>query len=169
MIAAGVLTPDDQVELLDGLIIEMVPQDPPHASTTDESSDYLKSLFRGKAKVRAQLPVTLSENSEPEPDIAVVRLDANLYRDRHPNPSDIFLLIEIADATLRRDRDHKSKLYAQADILEYWVVDVQNRQVIIFRDPKNGVYASQQILAQADFIAPVAFPDLTVHLQNLLI
>jgi Uma2 family endonuclease len=115
------------------------------------------------------LPITLSESSEPEPDIAVVRIDANLYRDRHPNPSDIFLLIEIADATLRRDRDHKNKLYAQADILEYWIVDVQNRQIIVFRNPKDGIYASQQIFTQTDLITPVAFPDLTVNLQNLLI
>jgi Uma2 family endonuclease len=169
MIASGVLTPDDRVELLDGQVIEMVPQDPPHASTTDEGSDYLKTLFAGRAKVRAQLPITLSEHSEPEPDIAVVRIDENRYRNRHPNAADIFLLIEIADATLKRDRTYKAKLYAQADVPEYWVIDVNQRQLTVFRDPQNGMYQSEVVLLATDRIAPLAFPDIAIELQNLVI
>jgi Uma2 family endonuclease len=169
MITSGVLTSDDRVELLDGQVIEMVPQDPPHASTTDEGSDYLKALFAGRAKVRAQLPVTLSDHSEPEPDIAVVRIDENRYRDRHPNPADIFLLIEIADATLKRDRTHKAKLYAQANVPEYWIVDVNQRQLIVFRDPQDGMYQSEAVLTATDRVAPLAFPDIAIELQNLLI
>jgi Uma2 family endonuclease len=169
MITSGVLTSDDRVELLDGHVIEMVPQDPPHASTTDEGSDYLKALFAGQAKVRAQLPVTLSNCSEPEPDIAVVRIDNNRYRDRHPNPADIFLLIEIADATLKRDRTHKAKLYAQANVPEYWIVDVNQRQLIVFRDPQDGMYQSEAVLTATDQIAPLAFPDVMIKLQSLFI
>jgi Uma2 family endonuclease len=169
MIASGVLTSDDRVELLDGQVIEMVPQDPPHASTTDEGSDYLKALFAGRAKVRAQLPVTLSDHSEPEPDIAVVRLDENRYRDRHPNPADIFLLIEIANATLTRDRSHKAKLYAQAEVPEYWVIDVNQRQAIIFRNPEGGIYQSEAVLTANDEITPIAVPELTVQLKNILL
>lgn len=169
MIESGILTADDRVELLDGYVTEMVPQDPPHASTADEGSDYLKALFNGRAKVRAQLPVTLSDHSEPEPDIAVVRLDQNRYRDRHPNPADIFLLIEVADATLTRDCTHKAKLCAQADVPEYWVVDVNQRQVIIFRNPQGGRYQFETALNSTDQIAPTAFPDLTVQLKNILV
>ncbi len=168
MIASGILTADEHVELLDGHIAEMVPQDPPHASTTDEGSDYLKAIFNGRAKVRAQLPVTLSDHSEPEPDIAVVCLDQNRYRDRHPNPADIFLLIEVADATLVRDRTYKAKLYAQAEVPEYWVVDVNQRQVIVFRNPQDGQYQVETVLSATDQIAPFAFPDLTVQLQHIL-
>ena len=140
MIATGVLTADNRVELLDGQVIERVPQDPPHASTTDEGSDYLKVLFAGRAKVWAQLPITLSNYSEPEPDIAMVRIDENRYRDRHPNPANIFLLVEIADTTLISDLTHKAKLYAQADVPEYWVISVKKRQATIFRNPEAGRY-----------------------------
>jgi Uma2 family endonuclease len=169
MIASGVLTSDDRVELLDGQVIEMVPQDPPHASTTDEGSDYLKALFAGRAKVRAQLPVTLSDYSEPEPDIAVVRIDNNRYRDRHPSPADIFLLIEIADATLKRDRTHKAKLYAQAKVPEYWIVNVNQSQLIVFRDPQDGIYQSEAVLTITDQIASLAFPEVMIKLQSLFI
>ncbi|MEO0825630.1 MAG: Uma2 family endonuclease [Cyanobacteria bacterium J06635_15] len=145
MLALGILTPDTPVELINGQIIEMVPQEPPHAATTDEGGDYLKALFAGKAKVRVQLPVTLTPDSEPEPDFAIVRIDANLYRDRHPGPEDIYLIIEVADSTLRRDRKYKAPMYAKAGILEYWVVDLKGSQVIVYRHPQNNVYGSEQI------------------------
>ena len=169
MIAIGLLTPDDRVELLDGQIVKMMPQDPPHASTIDESTDYLKTLFAGKAKVRAQLPITLTPDSEPEPDIAIVKIDPQRYRDRHPAPADVFLLIEIADSTLKHDRTHKSKIYARAGILEYWVVDINQRQVIVFRTPQVDGYQSEQVLAANTQLAAIAFPDVLVNLRNLLL
>ncbi|WNZ22952.1 Uma2 family endonuclease [Leptolyngbya sp. NK1-12] len=168
LIAAGILTSDDHVELLDGQIVEMVPQDPPHASATDEGADYLKALFAGRAKIRMQLPITLSSSSEPEPDIAVVRIDPNRYRDRHPTPEDVFLLIEIADTTLSHDCHHKAKLYAKAGILEYWVVNLNQRQIIVYRHPQGDTYQSEQTLEATDTIAPLAFPEITVALKNLL-
>jgi Uma2 family endonuclease len=169
LIAAGILTPDDRVELLDGQIVEMVPQDPPHASTTDEGSDYLKALFAGLAKVRAQLPITLAPDSEPEPDIAIVRIDPNRYRERHPGPQDIFLLIEIADSTLSRDRNRKAKVYAKAGIREYWIVNIGQQQLIVLKDPQAGLYQSEQILFANAQIAPEAFPDVMISVQNLLL
>lgn len=169
LIAAGILTSDDHVELLDGQIVEMVPQDPLHASTTDEGSDYLKALFAGRAKVRMQLPITLSSSSEPEPDIAVVRLDPNRYRDRHPTPEDVFLIIEIADTTLSHDRNRKARSYAQAGIPEYWVVNLKQRQVIVYRQPQGEAYQSEQILEATDTIAPLAFPEVRIELQTILL
>ncbi|XQQ07745.1 MAG: Uma2 family endonuclease [Leptolyngbya sp. IPPAS B-1204] len=168
LIAVGILTSDDHVELLDGQIVEMVSQDPPHASTTDEGSDYLKSLFAGRAKVRMQLPITLSSSSEPEPDIAVVRLDSNRYHDRHPTPEDVFLIIEIANTTLSHDRHRKAKLYAKAGIPEYWIVNLNQRQIIVYRHPQGDTYQSEQILETTDAITPLAFPEITVAFKNLL-
>jgi Uma2 family endonuclease len=165
MIASGVLTPDDRVELLDGQVIEMVPQDPFHASIIDEGSDYLKVLFAGRAKVRAQLPIVLSGYSEPEPSIAVVRIDENRYRDRHPNPTDIFLLVEIADASLKYNRTYKAKLYAQADVPEYWIIDVHHYQIIVFRHPKDGTYQAEEVLTDTDPVTPIAFPDISIKLD----
>lgn len=169
MIGAGILTPDDRVELLDGQIVEMAPQNPPHASTTDESADYLKALFAGQARVRTQLPITLAPNSEPEPDIAIVRIDQRRYSDRHPAPADVFLLIEIADSTLQRDRTRKAKIYASAGIPEYWIVDLNSQQVIILRDPQANAYQSEQVLSIQAEIAPIAFPRIMIRLQNLLL
>src|SRR6476469_6543099 len=119
MLEAGILTAGDRVELLDGHIIEMVPQEPPHASTTSIVGNDFVVLFAGKAWVRQQLPITIAPNSEPEPDIAVVKHDPQRYRDRHPTPEDVYLLIEVADSTLNYDRTRKVKAYAKAKIREY--------------------------------------------------
>jgi len=169
MITTGILTPEDQVELLEGQIVEMVPQEPPHAATTDEGADYLRELFREQAKVRSQLPITLAPDSEPEPDIAIVRIDPNRYRDRHPESEDIFLVIEISDTTLSRDRNRKAKIYAQAKINEYWIVNLNQRQVIVYRHPEDGLYQVKQTLGVADSVTPLVFPDLQVQLTHLLL
>ena len=99
MIEAGILNEDDNIELLDGRIVETSPQTPIHAATTQRSDRYLQHLLRDLAAIRVQLPITLA-TSEPEPDIAVVCIDPGAYRDHHPNPSEILLLIEVSYATL---------------------------------------------------------------------
>ncbi|HEY9659102.1 MAG TPA: Uma2 family endonuclease, partial [Allocoleopsis sp.] len=99
MVETGILTASDRVELLEGHIIEMNPQLPPHAATTQRAFRYLDRLLDSVAYVRMQLPVTLKPRSEPEPDIAVVHIDAHEYGDRHPAPEEIFLIIEVADST----------------------------------------------------------------------
>ena len=140
MIAAGILTANDRVELLDGYIIEMVPQEPPHASTTSSFGNDFVVLFAGKAWVRQQLPITIAPDSEPEPDIAVVKIDPRRYRERHPIPQEVYLLVEVAGSTLSYDRIRKTKVYAQASIPEYWVINVKQRQVLVFRDPQGDRY-----------------------------
>ncbi len=169
MIAVGILTPHDRVELLDGHIIEMVPQEPPHASTTSSFGNDFVVLFAGKAWVRQQLPITIAPNSEPEPDIAVVKLDPGRYRDRHPTPEDIYLLIEVADSSLDYDRGSKAKVYARANIPEYWVIDVNQRQVTVFRDPQADTYQARQILSAMNEIVPIAFPEIKIQLSNLFV
>ena len=101
MIEAGILTTEDKVELLEGRIIQMSAQRPPHAATTQRIDRYFQNLLRGQADIRSQLPITLS-TSEPEPDIAVVRIDPGGYADHHPAPNEILLLIEVAHTTLRQ-------------------------------------------------------------------
>ncbi|MGG6295446.1 Uma2 family endonuclease [Leptolyngbya sp. AN02str] len=169
MIAAGILTPRDRVELLDGHIIEMVPQEPPHASTTSSVGNDFVLLFAGKAWVRQQLPITITPNSEPEPDIAVVKLNDRRYRDRHPVSEEVYLLIEVADSSLTYDRDRKAQVYAKANIPEYWVIDVNQRQVLVFREPQEDTYQVKQVLEMTDSIAPVAFPEITITLADLFV
>jgi Uma2 family endonuclease len=139
MIEAGILTSNDKVELLDGRIIQMSPQTPPSAATTQRTDRYLQNLLKNKADIRIQLPITLS-TSEPEPDIAVVCIDPNGYADHHPTPSEILLLIEVAYSSLNIDRDEKAPIYARANIGDYWILDVIKRQVYIFRNPSELGY-----------------------------
>lgn len=167
MIATGILTTDDKVELLEGQIIEMVPQDPPHASITSSFSNDLPVLFAGKAWVRSQLPITIPPDSEPEPDIAIVRIDASDYFDRHPHPEDIYLLIEVADSTLSKDRKQKARIYAKANVLEYWILDVKNQRVFVFRQPENEVYQSEQIVEATATLSTIAFPEIEIDLRIL--
>ena len=117
MIEAGILG-DRRVELLAGDIIEMSPETPLHYTTAKQGTKYLESVLAGKADVRFNGPITLS-TSEPEPDIAIVRLPESLYFDRHPTPDDIFWLIEVANTSLKTDRDLKAPIYVSEYIQEY--------------------------------------------------
>ena len=169
MILAGILTTNDRVELLSGQIIEMVPQEPPHASNVSSFNHEIVVRFVGLAWVRTQLPITIAPNSEPEADLALVRIDPQRYRDRHPTPEDVFLLIEIADSTLNRDCIYKAQIYASAGIPEYWVVDVKQKQVIVYRQPQGETYQFEQVLSATDQIAPLAFPEVLIDFQELLL
>ncbi len=168
MIEVGLLTPDDKVELLEGQIIQVSPQRPPHAATTQRTSDYLKAILKGQAHVRSQLPITLS-TSEPEPDIAVVRIDPAAYGDHHPTPDEIFLLIEVAYTTLDTDREDKAPIYARANIADYWILDVSDRQVYVFRNPSNEGYQSKTVLNKNAALAPLAFPEIEIPFSELFL
>ena len=168
MLDAGILSEDDQVELLNGQITLMSPQRPPHTTATKRAYDYLKPLLLGKADVRSQSPITLNSYSEPEPDIAVVAIDNFEYSDRHPSPNEIFLLIEVADSTLTRDLGEKVSAYAQANIQDYWVVNVRERIVHIFRHPLGDTYQQKQILEENDECSLLVFPDINVLISRLL-
>jgi Uma2 family endonuclease len=130
MIETGILTDNDKVELLDGRIIQMSPQRPPHAATVQRCDRYLQNRLRNRADIRVQLPITLI-TSEPEPDLAVVHINAGEYADHHPTPSEIFLLIEVAHTTLETDRQEKAPIYARTNITDYWILDIIKRQVFI--------------------------------------
>ena len=144
MLQAGILSADERVELVNGYIVEMSPQEPPHSATTRRASRYLDRLLADLADVRAQLPITLRPKSEPEPDIAIVRWEPQEYSDRHPSIEDIFWVIEISDTTLRKDREQKALAYATAGIPEYWILDVKGRQAYVLREPRETGYISEQ-------------------------
>jgi Uma2 family endonuclease len=167
MAAAGIITPDERVELIEGQVIPMSPKNPPHAATNLSAADVFRKLLSGKALIRIQDPVSLSLYSELEPDIAVVSIDSQLYRDRHPIPDDIFLLVEVADTTLNRDTQQKAQIYAKAKIADYWVLDVNSRQVYMFREPLDNRYTQQIILDENGTISLVAFGEVEVKVEEL--
>jgi Uma2 family endonuclease len=121
MTEVGIFGAEERVELLEGQIISMAAKNPPHSATNMCAAEYLKTLLSGLALIRIQDPINLNAYSEPEPDIAVVRINPRFYVDSHPTPNDIFLLIEISDTTLERDRKQKAFAYAKAGIADYWI------------------------------------------------
>ena len=165
MIATGILN-ERHVELITGKIIEMSPEGPLHRKINDDMAEYLREKLRGQAKVYESHPVTLPD-SEPEPDVAVVKLPISLYDSHHPSAEEIYLLIEISDSTLEKDLEQKRIAYARAGILEYWVVDLKASQLIRFTEPSEDSYQIQQTYTQGNF-SLVAFPEISVSVGELI-
>jgi Uma2 family endonuclease len=165
MVEAGILR-GRSVELLAGEIVEMSPETPIHYTTAKRGAKYLEELLAGKADVRFNGPITLAD-SEPEPDIAVVRLPESAYNTRHPNPQDIFWIVEVAKTSLKRDLEVKAAIYAMAAIQEYWVLDLSAKQIIVFRNPQADKYIEEYTIAEGT-ITSLAFPDVSVSVKRLL-
>jgi Uma2 family endonuclease len=136
MIECGILTDDDPVELLEGWLIPKMPKNPPHVLATELTADKLDAMKPAGWHVRRQDPVT-TDDSEPEPDVALVRGERRNYADRHPGPADLALVVEVADTTLERDRTVKKRTYARAAIPAYWIVNLVSRSVEVFTDPSG--------------------------------
>lgn len=166
MIEAGILA-DRRVELLDGVIVDMAPEGPYHAHSSDQAGRYLTLLLGEQAWVRQAKPITLvTSNSEPQPDLSIVEpLD---YAEQHPCPENIYWVIEYSKSTLDSDREVKRKTYAEANIQEYWIVDLINQQLLVFRKPEAGNYQEEVALDASQEIKPVAFPTLSVPVSRLL-
>ncbi|MBF2083416.1 Uma2 family endonuclease [Thermoleptolyngbya sp. C42_A2020_037] len=167
MVEAGILE-GLPVELLNGEIIEMPSEGTDHGDLSTETRDYLIALLGDRAQVREGHPITLLDtNSEPEPDLAIVRRRQGGYRNRHPQASDIFWLIEFADSSLTKDLEEKSRAYAASGIAEYWVVNLRQRTLVVKRNPFEGDYRSTITLESGD-LSPLVFPDVTVSVDWLL-
>lgn len=166
MIETGLLD-DKQVELIRGEIVEMPPEGEPHAYALSESGEYLADLLGKRAKVRYGNPITLPNRSEPQPDIAIVQRLGQEYYEHHPYPENIYWLIEYSNSSLSKDISLKSKTYAEVDIPEYWVVNLQNQSLIVFRAPQTGEYTSQTTYTEGQ-LTPVAFPDVSISVSAII-
>ncbi len=166
MIEAGILS-DRTVELLQGEIVEMAPEGKPHAHLSSDAADYIRELLQNRVKVRAAKPITLPDDSEPEPDIAIVQNLGDVYLDHHPYPENIFWLIEYADSSLTKDLQVKSQIYAKAGIREYWVVNLQRMELVVFTKVIAGRYQTQSILTNGK-ISPIAFPEGTFAVNRFI-
>ncbi|MGI0489350.1 Uma2 family endonuclease [Pantanalinema rosaneae CENA516] len=164
LIDAGFLD-NKHVELLDGAIVEMSPEGIPHADLSDEAGIYLRGLLGEQAKVREGKPITLPNQSEPEPDLCICQ---NIrYNAHHPYPENIFWVVEYSNSSLEKDLTVKPIIYASAGIPEYWVVNLKAQKVIVFRDPMDGEYQQRQTVSQGS-ITPLAFPDIVVASDRLV-
>jgi Uma2 family endonuclease len=166
MVDAGIWT-DRHVELLNGVVVEMPPEGPSHASDSSRTGELLIYILGQRAHVRFAKPITLPNHSEPEPDLAIVQRLDDYYRNHHPYAENIFWLVEYANSSLEKDLGVKADIYAAARISEYWVVNLQDNKLIVFRDPVNGKYQSRQELTSGS-ISPLAFPDVAIDVAQLL-
>jgi Uma2 family endonuclease len=152
--------------LIDGVILEEGPRNPPHAITLELVEAAIRALFGAGWRFRSQSPLVLGQALDPEPDFAVI---AGTPRGGSGHPTTADLVIEVADSSLAFDTKEKRLLYAAAGIREYWVVDINGRQLLVYRDPRAGDYATQQSFGPADVIAPLAAPSATVRVADLLV
>ncbi len=164
----GFFHPEERVELLSGNILKMSAKGTAHTSATRRTATVLRDLLGNQAAIYTQDPIALDDNSEPEPDIAVVRIDPFDCATHHPTPSEVYLIIEVADSSLTFDREIKAKAYARSGIADYWVLNVGDRQLHVFREPTENGYQSEVILGETASISPIEFPAFNIAIQAML-
>jgi Uma2 family endonuclease len=148
MVELGFFDADERVELLDGVLVQVSPHG---------------ACARYVVRRAAQVPFAASEWSEPEPDIAVVRNDP----DQRDHPSEVLLLVEISDSTLRYDRKVKQPIYANAHVPEYWIVNVDDQVVEVFTQPRDGRFERQQVLRSGDVLRPALLEGVAIAVADL--
>jgi Uma2 family endonuclease len=164
---AGILAPDARVELIEGEIIDMAPIRSPHVATVLRLDYLLKEAATDRALVLVQAPIALGDYSAPQPDLALLRPRADYYRSSLAGPADVLLIVEVAESSLRHDRDAKIPLYARHGIPEAWLVDLTASRLVRYREPRQGAYAT---VDAPDLGAPLeiaALPEARIDLGTL--
>jgi Uma2 family endonuclease len=164
LVAGGFLR-DERVELIHGIIVEMAPIGPPHCDPIDVLVRHFVRGVGDRGVVRVQLPFAANDDSEPEPDLALV--PPARYADRHPDHA--YLLIEVAESSLDYDRETKAPLYAASSVEEYWIVDVNARRVEVYDSPASGRFTRVRSFEPGQRVAPSAFPDVVLEIAELFV
>ena len=168
LIAAGVLTEDDRVELLNGEIIQMSAIGPRHAACVNRLIAFLSRKTGRFAIIAAQNPIRLDNYSEPEPDISLLKPREDFYAENHPVPADILIAIEVADSSLEYDRNIKLPSYARAGIPEAWLVDLISDRIEVHSQPHNGIYQEVRIVQREQKVVSRSIPQLKLKAEDIL-
>lgn len=168
MAQAGVLAEDDRLELIDGDLIDMTPIGSRHAGAVSRLTRLFGAAVGADAIVSVQNPVQLDHYSQPQPDLALLRPRADFYSESHPQPADVLLIVEVAEASLDYDRGVKVPLYAHHGVPEVWLVDVAGRSMTVYRAPGPDGYGEQRRIGSAESIWPVTLPAVVIDLAGLL-
>ncbi len=168
MIAHGILTKDDRVELLNGEILAMSPINPSHAGIVKRLNHLFSNLIPDDVIVAVQDPVQLDDRSQPQPDLCLLKATADFYQSRHPQPEDVLLVIEVAETSARTDRTVKRPAYARAGITELWIIDLKKKVVEVYRDPVDGKYQTTLLVRGGQTLAPQALPEVVLQAAMLL-
>jgi Uma2 family endonuclease len=168
MAESGILTRDSRVELLDGQILDKSPLGRAHQACLDRLVELCFAALMRQVIIRAQGSVRLSDLSEPQPDLAILRRRSDFYRNADAGPDDVLLIVEVADTSLRHDLEVKGPLYAQAGVPEYWVVDLSGGAIIVNRDPAPGGYETTFRVRGGETVSPAALHELSVSADQVL-
>lgn len=168
MAEAGIFHPEERVELVAGQIIRKSAKGTAPTAAVRRISRILRNRLENQAEVYTQDPIQLDDFSEPEPDIAVVRINPLDYAAHHPTSSEVYLIIEVADSSLKYDCETKAKAYAKSGIADYWVLDVNERNLHVFREPTQEGYQSEVIFLEDASLSPLQFPQEVIALQDML-
>jgi Uma2 family endonuclease len=169
MAEAGILTPQDRVELIDGEIIEMSPIGSRHAGCVNRANRLFTSAFGKRVVVSVQNPLRLTNYTEPEPDVVLLKPRDDEYASKTPSAGDALLVVEVADTTFSYDSRIKMPRYAAARIPEVWVENLQDDVLHVYRDPTVTGYATSLVLRRGESLSPVALPDVTFTVEQLLV
>jgi Uma2 family endonuclease len=164
---AGVFAPEARLELIEGEIIEMAPIGSPHAGCVNKLNQLFVQRAGGGAVVAVQNPVIISNLSVPQPDLALLKPRADYYAGAHPETADVYLVVEVADTTVTFDLGRKATIYARCGIAELWVVDVNDRAIHVFRQPRANGYAGMSSVRTGERVACNAFPAIAVEVAEL--
>ena len=165
---AGILTEDDRVELLDGEIVAMAPIGSRHASAVARLTQLFAALVGHRAEVWTQNPVRLDGNTEPQPDLMLLKPRDDYYSQGHPGPEDVLLLIEVSDTTVETDRGVKLPLYARSGIREVWIVDLPAQSVETYSEPEGDTYAKKRSVGLDGELSPKALGDVSLSVREFL-
>lgn len=166
--AAGILSEDDRVELIEGEIVEMTPIGSRHASCVMRLNQLFSQRLGQRALVSVQNLIRLGERSEPQPDLALLRTRPDFYAQAHPEPRDVLLLVEVAETSGAYDREVKVPLYARAGIGEVWLVGLEYAGIEVYRQPGPQAYQLVQRVGPEARLAPQAFPDLALAAAEII-
>lgn len=164
----GAFAPDERVELFEGEIIDMSPIGSRHARIVDFLNHFLKTIQRTDVIVRIQNPVILSDLSEPQPDISIVRYRDDFYKDSLPNGSDVLLIIEVSDSSVEFDRSRKTPKYASAGIPEAWLIDLEGERIEVNSMPKETTYGLVRIYQRGEDAVSETIAELKISVDKVL-
>jgi len=168
MSEAGILAPGERVELIRGELLLMSPTGPRHGASVDRGNRGFVRLAGDNAIVRVQGTVELDMFCAPEPDLVLLRPAADFYAKKNPSGRDIFLVVEVADSSLEYDTSVKREIYAILEVPEYWVVDLRNDRLIVYRDPAGDSYRTTHEFGRGQTIAPQLLPECQIEVDVFL-
>jgi Uma2 family endonuclease len=168
MAEAGVFPPDARVELINGDVLKMPPIGSHHSGAVDGFDEVVRELLGRRASVSVQGPLRVGLHGGPQPDLLVLRRRDDHYRTANPTAADVLLVVEVSDSTLNHDRHVKGPMYAAAGILDYWIVNLVDGQIEVYRDPSPDGYTSVDVKQRGESVSLLSFPDVSIAVMDIL-